>query len=192
MAADTRGTPPGAASRSPLPERRPHRTPMPPASPLHQILGLIAWLALCAAAGAVGAIASSDAPAFYAELARPGWAPPASAFGPVWSLLYTLMGVAAWLVWRRHGWRQAGPALLLFVVQLALNALWSWLFFAWRLGGAALADIVLLVLLIAATSVAFWPLQRAASVLLWPYLAWVGFATALNYTLWRMNPALLG
>ncbi|WP_332289401.1 TspO/MBR family protein [Aquincola agrisoli] len=165
---------------------------MPPASPLHQILGLIAWLALCAAAGAVGAIASSDAPAFYAELARPGWAPPASAFGPVWSLLYTLMGVAAWLVWRRHGWRQAGPALLLFVVQLALNALWSWLFFAWRLGGAALADIVLLVLLIAATSVAFWPLQRAASVLLWPYLAWVGFATALNYTLWRMNPALLG
>lgn len=153
-------------------------------------LGLAAWLALGYAAAALGAIASTQAPSFYLELARPTWAPPAGAFGPVWTVLYGLMGVAAWLAWRRTG-RQRGIALTLFVVQLAVNALWSWLFFRWRLGGWAFADIVLLDLLVAATLVAFWRIHRMAGLLLVPYLAWILFATALTWAVWQANPGML-
>jgi benzodiazapine receptor len=155
------------------------------------LLGLAGWLALTFAASALGALASADAPAFYARLVKPAWAPPASWFGPVWSVLFVLMGLAAWLVWRRAGFGGARVALALYVVQLAFNVAWSWLFFASRQGGWALADVLLLWLLIAATAVAFWRHHRVASVLLWPYLAWVTFASALNVTLWRLNPGLL-
>lgn len=139
------------------------------------------------AAAGVGAIASHDAGAFYQQLARPAWAPPAWLFAPVWTLLYALMGVAAWLVWkaRAHG------ALVLFLVQLALNALWTWLFFAWRQGAASFVAILVLWLLIAATMLAFWRVRRAAAALLAPYLAWVGFAAALTYAVWQRNPGLL-
>jgi benzodiazapine receptor len=161
-------------------------------SPRWQALGLAGWLAASFAAGGIGAIASADAGAFYAQLSRPPWAPPAWIFGPVWSVLYVLIGVAAWLVWRRHGWRGAAFALKLFGVQLLANALWTWLFFAWHLGAISLAEIAVLWLLITGTIVAFWRLHRAAAVLLAPYLAWVSFASALNFSLWRLNPALLG
>lgn len=161
-------------------------------SPLRQGLGLLAWAGLCFATAALGGLASINAPAFYGQLTQPSWAPPPTAFGPAWSLLFTLMAVSAWLVWRRHGWQGAGKALALFCVQLGVNALWSWLFFAWHMGAAALADAVLMWLLIAATIVAFWRLHRIAAALLLPYLAWVSFAIALNATLWRLNPALLG
>lgn len=152
---------------------------------------LVGWIALSLAAGAVGGIASRAAPAFYAQLDRPAWAPPASLFGPVWSVLYVLIGVAAWLVWRERGWAGGRAALALFVAQLALNALWTWLFFAWRQGGLALAEIVVLWALIVLTLVAFWRVRRAAALLLVPYLAWVTFATALTASLWRRNPGLL-
>src|SRR5512137_3105450 len=95
-----------------------------------QLVGLLAWLLVAFAAGAVGALASVDAASFYAQLSKPSWAPPAWVFGPVWSALYALMGVAAWLVWRSPGPKWA--ALALFCAQLAANALWSWLFFAWQ------------------------------------------------------------
>lgn len=167
-------------------------TPVAPRTPRHPVLGLLGWLALCVAAGGLGALASVDAPTFYAQLDRPSWAPPAGLFGPVWSVLYVMMGCAAWLVWRRHGFRGAGLALGLFVVQLVFNALWSWLFFAWHSGAGALADIAVMWLLIAATIVAFWPLNRVAALLLVPYLLWVGFASVLTWTLWQGNPALLG
>lgn len=153
-------------------------------------LGLAGWLALSYAAAAIGAIASAQAPSFYLDLARPAWAPPAGAFGPVWTALYGLMGVAAWLAWRRTG-RQRGTALTLFVVQLAVNALWSWLFFRWRLGGWAFADILLLDALVTATLVAFWRIQRVAGLLLAPYLAWILFATALTWAVWQANPGML-
>src|SRR5689334_17737146 len=103
-------------------------------SPLGQGLGLVGWLAVTFVAAACGAIASIAAPAFYAQLARPSWAPPAGVFGPVWSTLYLLMAVAAWLVWRERGRRMRGVALGLYVAQLVVNALWSWLFFAWHDG----------------------------------------------------------
>jgi tryptophan-rich sensory protein len=102
------------------------------------------------------------------------------------------MGISAWLVWREHGFRGAGVALKLFAAQLLANALWSWLFFAWQQGAVAFVEICVLWLLIAATMVAFWRLHRVAALLLAPYLAWVSFAAALNFALWRLNPIALG
>src|SRR6476660_816358 len=99
-----------------------------------QTLGLAGWLLVSFAAAAIGAWASVNAPEFYRELDRPSWAPPASVFGPVWTVLYTLQGIAAWLVWRERGFREALIALGLFLFQLTLNALWSWLFFVWHRG----------------------------------------------------------
>ena len=157
-----------------------------------QSLGLIAWLVATFAAGGVGAIASARAATFYGQLSQPPWAPPAWLFGPVWSALYLSMAVAAWLVWRRHGFRVARIALWLFIVQLFANGLWTWLFFVLHRGALSLAEIALLWLLIAATISAFWPLQRLAALLLVPYLAWVSFASALTLSLWRLNPSVLG
>jgi benzodiazapine receptor len=155
------------------------------------VIAFFAWLALTFAAAAVGAIASVEAALFYAELARPAWAPPASVFGPVWTALYALMGVSAWLVWRERGaaWRR--PALALFVAQLAANALWSWLFFHWKSGALAFAEVLLLLVLIAATVLLFWQVRRLAGLLMVPYLGWVAFASALTWSVWRANPGLL-
>lgn len=164
---------------------------MPPRSLRSQALGLLGWLALVFAAAALGAVASIDAGSFYGQLTRPPWAPPASVFGPVWSVLYLVMGVAAWLVWRERTASGRSRALILFLLQLAINALWSWLFFAWRLGAAAFADVLLLLLLVLATTVAFWRVRRLAAVLLLPYLGWVGFAAVLTWTIWQGNKGLL-
>lgn len=156
-----------------------------------QVLGLAGWLLACFVTAASGAAASAAAPEFYRELTRPSWAPPAWLFGPVWTVLFIMMAVAAWLVWRERGFAGARTPLGLFIVQLVANALWSWLFFAWRLGALALGEIVLMWLLIAATIAAFWRVRPIASALLVPYLAWVTFAAALTFSLWRLNPALL-
>lgn len=156
-----------------------------------QAAGLLAWLGIVAAAAAIGAAASVEAGSFYAQLARPSWAPPASAFGPVWSALYLLMAVAAWLAWRERGSRPLGTALTLFLLQLCVNALWSWLFFAWRNGAWAFAGVVVLLALVAATIAAFWRIHRLAAALLLPYLAWVCLATALTWSVWQANPKLL-
>ncbi len=157
-----------------------------------QFTGLIGWFLVSFAVSAVGAIASIEARDFYAELVRPEWAPPGWLFGPVWTLLFALMAIAAWLVWRNGGFRAHPVALSLFLVQLVFNALWSWLFFAWRLGGPAFVDILLLWALILTTLVAFWRVQRLAGILLLPYLFWVSFAAFLNYAIWQRNPLLLG
>lgn len=162
-----------------------------PNSPRNQVLGLIGWLAVCFGVAALGGFASASAPAFYAELQRPSWSPPAWVFGPVWTLLFALMGIAAWLVWREKGFADARVALGLFIAQLVANALWSWLFFAWQLGTLSLVDIAILWALILATIVAFWPMKPLAGVLLLPYLGWVSFAAALNFALCRLNPELL-
>jgi len=164
----------------------------PTLSTSSQAIGLLVWLLLSFAAAAVGALASASAGEFYRDLVRPSWAPPGWLFGPVWSVLYALMGVAAWLVWRARGFGGARNALLVFVVQLAANALWTWLFFVWRQGGLAFAEILVLLALILATIVLFWRVNRIAAVLLFPYLSWVAFASALTLSIWRLNPGLLG
>jgi benzodiazapine receptor len=157
-----------------------------------QFVGLAAWLFVSFIAAAIGAAASIQAGPFYLSLQRPAWAPPATIFGPVWTVLYVLMGIAAWLVWRVGGFGAARSALTLFLVQLAFNALWSWLFFAWHRGGQAFADILLLWALIIATLIFFWRIRPVAGALLVPYLLWVSFAAALNYAVWQLNPQILG
>lgn len=155
-------------------------------------LSLAGWIILAQLAGAVGAAGSRSAGTFYRTLDRPPWAPPPSIFGPVWITLYLMMGIAAWMAWRTPAAAGREGALVLFGVQLVVNALWSWIFFAWRSGRWALIDIVVLVVLIVATIVAFARLKPLAGWLLVPYLAWVTFATALTWSIWRRNPALLG
>ena len=157
-----------------------------------QFFGLVGWLVVSFAASAVGAVASIQAQSFYGKLTQPSWAPPGWVFGPVWTTLYALMGVAAWLVWREGGFRKNKTSLSLFLVQLVVNALWSWLFFAWHLGAYALIDLIALWLLIIATLVTFWRVNPWSGVLLVPYLLWVSFAGFLNYAVWQLNPQILG
>ena len=164
---------------------------MPFAPPQKQLLALVVWLTISFAAAAVGGVASANAGDFYQQLARPAWAPPAWLFAPVWTVLYILMGIAAWLVWRERGFRHARIALSLFFMQLVLNALCAWLFFAWRLGAVAFGEILVLWILILCTLVAFWRVRRVAGALLIPYLAWVTLASALTYAVWQRNPTLL-
>lgn len=152
--------------------------------------GLSAWLALCFGVAFAGALATLNAGEFYTQLQRPDWAPPGRVFGPVWTLLYTLMAVAAWRVWSRLNTLRH-RAIGFFLLQLLLNGLWSWLFFAWQLGALALVNIVLLWGLIGATAWQFRRYDKAAAWLLAPYWLWVGFAGGLNYTLWQLNPGIL-
>ena len=145
-------------------------------------IGLVGWLVLCFGAAGVGARFKPGA--WYAALRKPSWTPPGWLFAPVWTLLYAMMAVAAWLVWRETGLsREIG----LFVLQLALNAAWTWLFFGLKRPGLALADIVLLWLAILATHLAFEHVRPLAGWLLIPYLAWVTFAAALNGAVWWLN-----
>lgn len=156
------------------------------------LLGCVGWFVLVALAAVAGSVASIDAAQFYQSLELPGWAPPASVFGPVWTALYIAMAFAACLVWKARGWHGARVALVLFCIQLAANALWSWLFFAWHRGALGFVDIIVLWLLVLATMIAFWRVRLLAGLLLLPYFIWVGFAAVLNFAVWQRNPALLG
>jgi tryptophan-rich sensory protein len=157
---------------------------------------LLGWIALSLLAGAIGGIASMNAREFYGALAQPEWAPPGWVFGPVWTTLYVLMGIAAWLTWKT---RPASPelaairrrGLALFIAQLVLNALWTWLFFAWRQGAAALVEIIVLWMTIAVVIALFARVRPLAAWLLVPYLAWVSFAAALTWAIWQRNPEQL-
>jgi tryptophan-rich sensory protein len=124
---------------------------------------------------------------WYASLAKPAWTPPSAIFGPVWTTLYVLMAVAAWLVWKRAGFSGAGQALGLFIFQLILNVLWSYLFFGLHRIGFAFVDVVALWIVILMVMVLFWGKDWRAGALMIPYLAWVSFASSLNFALWRMN-----
>lgn len=152
---------------------------------------LVLSLGVTALAAAVGAVASAGARDFYGVLAKPAWAPSPGVFGPVWTVLYLLMAVAAWLVWRRGGPTAVKVPIALYLFQLALNALWTWLFFYWRLGGWALLEIIVLWLVLLLTVIRFWRVRAAAGALLLPYWAWVTFATALTAATWQRNPGVL-
>jgi tryptophan-rich sensory protein len=151
---------------------------------------LRAWLALglfglaCFAAAAIGGLGVAGTQEEYRQLEQPAWAPPSWLFGPVWTVLYIAIAVAGWLVWRRVGW---GPALGAYAVQLALNAAWTPLFFGAGAYGLALAEILVMWLAIGVTVVLFWRVSRPAAVMLVPYWAWVTYATALNFAIWRLN-----
>ena len=146
---------------------------------------LILWLVLSLGAGAVGA--GFGPGEWYASLQKPSWTPPGWLFGPVWTLLYILMAVAAWLVSTHGEFRRRRLPLTLFCLQLAANAAWSWLFFGLQRPGLALVDIALLWLLLTLTLVLFYTTRRASGLLLLPYWLWVSFAAALNAEIWRLN-----
>jgi tryptophan-rich sensory protein len=156
---------------------------------LRSIVGVIVWLAVCFSAGVVGSRFTGPAVAsWYAGIAKPSWTPPNSVFGPVWSALYLMMGLAAWLVWRKAGFSGAPGAMLLFGLQLVVNAAWSWIFFGLRRFDLGFLEIVVLWALILVTVIAFWRHDTRAALLLLPYLAWVSYAGALNFAIWRLNP----
>ena len=147
-------------------------------------LVLAAFVFGCELVGGLGALATTpNIASWYETLARPEWRPPNWLFGPVWTALYALMGASAFLVWQRR----ARPALALFGVQLALNAAWSWIFFYAHEPGWAFAEILVLWAAILAWIVAAWRASPLAGALQIPYLAWVTFASALNFAVWRMN-----
>lgn len=161
------------------------RRPLTPISVSRQTLALAGWLVLCFAAATSAVFVSVDG--WYVTLNKPSWNPPSWLFGPVWTLLYIMMAIAAWLVWRKGGWALQRWPLSLFVIQWLLNAIWTPLFFGMHLIGLALVDIVLLWIAIVATLAAFWRVSRPAAWLLVPYLMWVSFATALNFAIWQLN-----
>ena len=157
-------------------------------SPFLQCVGLVVAVAICfTAAGLGGFVTAPNIPNWYADLAKPAWNPPSWVFGPVWSCLYLMMAVSAWLVWRRAGFSEAKLPLALFAVQLGLNSLWSILFFGLHSPGLAAVDIILLWIAILATLITFWKRSTWAGILLVPYLAWVSFAAVLNLVIWRLN-----
>lgn len=148
---------------------------------------LAGWIVLCAGGGAViGVLTAGGTSPWYLGLDKPSWTPPSWLFAPVWTTLYVLMGVAAWRIWRLDDARRGG-ALGLFMAQLALNFSWSPLFFTGQRPGYALVDIVGLWSLVLLTIVAFTRMDRLAARLLWPYLAWVTFASLLNGAIVAMN-----
>jgi tryptophan-rich sensory protein len=152
------------------------------------ILALLGFLAATFAVAGTSTIFTVQAiPIWYAALAKPPFNPPNQIFGPVWSLLYTLMAIAAWLIWKRPASPTRIRALIVFWVQLALNFAWSFLFFGEHRIGLALAEIVLLWLIILLTTWLFFQGNRVGGWLFVPYLAWVSFAAVLNFSLWRLN-----
>lgn len=158
---------------------------------MRNMVGLFGWLMASFITAAIGAVASVSAPEFYNQLQQPQWAPPDWLFGPVWSILYLLMAVSAWLVWRRLSAPGARPALILFAVHLPINAVWSWVFFAWHLGLLATLNIGVLILLVGVIIFRFARIDALAGALLVPYLVWISFAGALCFAMWQANPAVL-
>ncbi|WP_158057992.1 TspO/MBR family protein [Halorussus halophilus] len=149
---------------------------------------LLASIVVCQLAGIVPSILTADDVAtWYPTLVKPAFNPPNWVFGPVWTTLYLLMGIALYLVWRSDAGRIRQLALAVFAVQLALNASWTLVFFGANLLFGGLVVIVVLLATIVATIVAFARIDRRAAALLVPYLLWVSFATVLNYELWRLN-----
>lgn len=162
-----------------------HISSAPTSTPPRVLLALFLWIALTFVAPALGAFSLPGE--WYAGLNKPSWNPPPWIFGPVWTALYLMMATAAWLVWRRGGWAVQRRTLTLYLVQLALNAVWTPLFFGLHRPGAALVEILLLLAAAVVAGLAFARVSRAAGWLFAPYAAWVAFASWLNFTLWRLN-----
>jgi len=149
---------------------------------------LAVFLALCAGAGWLGSVATTpNIPIWYASLVKPAFSPPNAVFPIVWGLLYAMMAVAAWVAWRAGPSLERNRAMLAFFVQLAVNVAWSWAFFGAHSPLAGLAVIALLLLAILATVLRFYRVSRLAALLMLPYLGWVGFASALNFAIFRLN-----
>lgn len=154
---------------------------------MKNLFALVVFLVVCLGIAAVaGLVTVANIPIWYAGLAKPSFTPPNAIFGPVWTLLYILIAISGWMVWRKIGFSPDRP-LVIYGLQLALNFAWSFIFFGAHLIGLAVIDILLLWLAIVWNIVMFWRVDRVAAALLVPYLAWVSFASALNIAVWRLN-----
>ncbi|MFH0873738.1 MAG: TspO/MBR family protein [Candidatus Komeilibacteria bacterium] len=154
----------------------------------YQYLILILSIAAAEFAGVIGSFFTFPSiPSWYSLLIKPSFSPPDWLFGPVWIILYALMGTAAWLIWKQQKKSGVCEANAFYGFQLALNVLWSILFFDAHFIGLALLEIVVLWLMILTTTIFFFRLSRTAAYLMLPYLAWVTFAVVLNYSLWQLN-----
>jgi len=153
-----------------------------------QIIALIIFLALCFGAAAIGGLfTAKSVTTWYTTINKPAWTPPNWIFGPVWSLLYLMMAISGWLVWKNGGWEQQSFILVLFIVQLVLNVGWSGLFFGLRVPGWAVLELVVLWGMILWYTLASIKVVPWAGILFIPYLLWVTFAGALNFAVWRLN-----
>ena len=153
------------------------------------VVGLAVCLVVVFAAAAIGAVGtSSSVGTWYQSIRKPVFTPPGAVFGPVWTVLYVMMAVAAWIVWTKSGFGPGGRGpLVLFGVQLVLNTCWSLLFFGLRNPGLALVEIIVLWFAVLATTILFWQVARVAGLLLVPYLLWGAFASVLNASIWWLN-----
>lgn len=143
---------------------------------------------LCLAVGGISGYATaSEIPGWYATLQKPSFNPPNWLFGPVWTLLYILMGISFWLIWKSDDSTLKNKAMLFFAIQLALNFFWSIIFFSLHQTGWALLEIALLWVFILLSIISFHPVSRTAAYLLVPYICWVSFASALNFSIWKLN-----
>jgi tryptophan-rich sensory protein len=155
---------------------------------LGDLLGLGVFVVLCLAISAIGGWVTADSiGTWYRTLQKPDFNSPDWVFAPVWSLLYLMIALAGWRVWRRRGLAGARVAMGAYAAQLALNLAWSFVFFGGQMIGIALAEIVLLLVAIGVNALLFWRIDRMAGWLLAPYAAWVAFASILNFALWRLN-----
>lgn len=146
---------------------------------------LFGFLAACFLAALTGALFRPGE--WYERLKKPSWRPPNKLFAPVWTVLYVMIAVSGWLVWREAGFDGAALPLAVYGIQLVLNGIWTPLFFGLHRPDLGMIDIVLVWLSILATIVLFWPVHMLAALLLVPYLAWVTFAAALNFSIWQLN-----
>jgi len=158
---------------------------------LQSIPSLVAWIVGTSFAAISGAVTAKSANEFYSRLQKPRWAPPGWLFGPAWTILYILMGTAAWRVWREEGFGGAQVELSWYAVQLVFNMAYSYFFFVRRTGLVSTIEVVCLWLSVAITLVLFWRRDVIAGVLFVPYLVWVTFAATLTVSVWRRNPTLL-
>lgn len=152
------------------------------------LLGLVGFLVLCLVVSAIGgAVTATSVGTWYQTLQKPSFNPADWVFAPVWTVLYILMAIAGWRIWRLRRTRASRIALLVFALQLGLNLAWSFIFFGFQMIGLALAEILILLFAIMVTTVLFWRIDRVAGLLFVPYLAWVAYATLLNGALWVLN-----
>lgn len=148
----------------------------------------LAWIVICLLVGSAGSyVTMPEIQGWYQTIQKPVWNPPNWIFGPMWTCLYILMGIAAARVWNKRKQTSTGPAMMLFAVQLLVNAAWSFIFFGAHQIGLAFAECFLLWLLILLTAKAFSKIDPLAAALMLPYLCWVSFAAFLNFTIWQLN-----
>jgi translocator protein len=153
---------------------------------VYSLLVLLGFVVVCFLAALTGAVFRPGG--WYERLAKPSWRPPNRLFAPVWTILYFSIAVSGWLVWREAGFGTAALPLTIYGLQLFFNAVWTPLFFGLHRVDLGFLDIVLLWLSIVTTIALFYPIHLGATLILLPYLAWVTFAVALNFAIWRLNP----